>query len=119
MSGESADSWRWPVDLETVPRAVYFLIGELLAELAADPAWRRVHSRGPAPTLRDAEVQTMEGVGEFLGYDQDVGLYASNLMARWACAARPLSPRTRFNAHISGLSESLYSRMRRYPSPLP
>ena len=30
---------------------------------------------GPAPTLDDAEVLTMEAVGEFLGYDQDMGIY--------------------------------------------
>ena len=64
------------MDLETFTIAVYCLIDELLVELAADPDWRRVRTRGPAPTLADSEVLTMEVVGEFLGYDQDVGLYA-------------------------------------------
>jgi hypothetical protein len=48
---------------------------ELLAELQADPDWRRVRSRGPAPILADSEVLTMEVVGEFLGLDQDVAIY--------------------------------------------
>jgi len=51
------------------------LIDALLAELQTDPAWRRLRRRGPAPVLADAEVLTMEVVGEFLGYDQDVALY--------------------------------------------
>jgi hypothetical protein len=63
------------VDLESFTRAVSCLLDELLAELAADPDWRRVRTRGPAPTLADSEVLTMEVVGEFLGYDQDVGIY--------------------------------------------
>jgi hypothetical protein len=63
------------VDLEEFTIAVYCLIDELLGELAGDPDWRRVRTRGPAPTLADAEVLTMEAVGEFLGYDQDVAIY--------------------------------------------
>jgi hypothetical protein len=34
--------------------------------------WR---TRGPAPRWEDSEVRTMEWVGEFLGYDQDKGIY--------------------------------------------
>jgi hypothetical protein len=63
------------VDLEGFTRAIYCLLDELLGELAADPDWRRVRTRGPAPTLADAEVLTMEGVGEFLGLDRDVAIY--------------------------------------------
>jgi DDE family transposase len=63
------------VDLEEFTIAVYCLIDELLAELASDPDWRRVRTRGPAPVLADSEVLTMEAVGEFLGYDQDVAIY--------------------------------------------
>jgi hypothetical protein len=63
------------VDLEEFMIAVYCLIDELLSELRAHPDWGRVRTRGPAPTLDDAEVLTMEVVGEFLGYDQDVGIY--------------------------------------------
>jgi hypothetical protein len=63
------------VDLETFTIAVYCLVDELLAALAGDPDWRRLRQRGPAPLLADGEVLTMEVVGEFLGYDQDVAIY--------------------------------------------
>jgi hypothetical protein len=63
------------VDLEEFTITVYCLVDELLRKLAADPDWRRVRRRGPAPTLDDAEVLTMEVVGEFLGMDQDASIY--------------------------------------------
>jgi Transposase DDE domain len=63
------------VDLEDFMIAVYCLIDELLGELAADPGWRRIRRRGPAPTLADAEVLTLVAVGEFLGLDQDTAIY--------------------------------------------
>ena len=63
------------MDLESFTIAVYCLIDELLGEVQADPAWARVRTRGPTPTLTDAEVLTMEVVGEFLGLDQDVAIY--------------------------------------------
>jgi hypothetical protein len=63
------------VDLEDFTIAAYCLVDELLAEVQVDPGWRRVRRRGPAPTLDDAEVLTMEVVGEFLGLDQDVAIY--------------------------------------------
>ena len=63
------------MDLEEFMIAVYCLLDELLDELQADPDWRRVRRRGPAPTLDDAEVLTMEVVGEFLGLDQDAAIY--------------------------------------------
>jgi hypothetical protein len=63
------------VDLERFMIAVYCLLDEGLCDLHADPDWRRIRQRGPAPTLADAEVLTMEVVGEFLGLDQDVALY--------------------------------------------
>lgn len=63
------------MDLEEFTRAVYCLIDELLLELGRDPDWRRVRSRGPAPILADSEVLTMEAVGEYLGFDQDVAIY--------------------------------------------
>jgi hypothetical protein len=63
------------VDLESFTIAVLCRLEELLAELQADPDWRRVRSRGPAPILADSEVLTMEVVGEFLGLDQDVAIY--------------------------------------------
>jgi hypothetical protein len=36
---------------------------------------RCIRSRGPAPKLSDAEVLTIEVVGEFLGIDTDKGIY--------------------------------------------
>jgi hypothetical protein len=63
------------VDLESFMIAVYCLIDDLLTESRQDPAWRRIRQRGPAPLLADAEVLTMEVVGEFLGYDQDRAIY--------------------------------------------
>ncbi len=65
------------MDLEAFTIAVYCLVDELLAELHADPDWRRVRTRGPAPTLDDAEVIRMEVFGEFLGYDQDAAIFRS------------------------------------------
>jgi hypothetical protein len=64
------------VDLETFMIAVYCLLDELLAEMRSHPDWPRVRTRGPAPMLSDAEVLTMEVVGEFLGFDHDVAIYA-------------------------------------------
>ena len=63
------------MDLEEFMIAVYCRIDALLAEVRAHPDWRRVRSRGPAPILDDAEVLTMEVVGEFLGLDQDAAIY--------------------------------------------
>ena len=62
------------MDLEDFTIAVYCLLDELLGELAGDPDWCRVRTRGPAPILADSEVLTMEVVGEFLGYDQDTAI---------------------------------------------
>ena len=36
---------------------------------------KSLRQRGPAPTLRDSEVLTIEIMGEFLGIDTDKGLY--------------------------------------------
>ena len=63
------------MDLESFTIAVLCLIEELLVELHTDPDWPRVRQRGPAPTLADSEVLTMEVVGEFLGYDRDAAIF--------------------------------------------
>ena len=63
------------MDLESFTIAIYCQIDTVLVEMAADPDWRRIRRRGPAPTLADAEVLTMAVVGEFLGMDQDVAIY--------------------------------------------
>jgi hypothetical protein len=62
------------VDLESFTIAVLCVVEELLADLPAGPDWARVRTRGPAPTLADSEVLTMEVVGEFLGHDRDVAI---------------------------------------------
>jgi hypothetical protein len=63
------------VDLEELSIAVYCLVDELLAALRAEPGWRRVRQRGPAPLLADSEVLTMEVVGEYLGHDRDTAIF--------------------------------------------
>jgi hypothetical protein len=57
------------VDLSTFIVAVFCLIDDRLKE-------QRIRSRGPTPTLCDSEVLTIEVVGEFLGIDEDTGLFA-------------------------------------------
>jgi hypothetical protein len=56
------------VDLSTFIVAVFCLVDDQLKG-------RRIRSRGPAPKLSDAEVLTIEVVGEFLGIDTDNGIY--------------------------------------------
>jgi hypothetical protein len=57
------------VDLETCIVAAYVWIDDARAAWVADVGPLR--SRGPAPTLADSEVLTMEMMGEFLGLDCD------------------------------------------------
>lgn len=103
------------MDLESFTIAVYCQIDALVAELQADPDWRRVRRRGPAPTLADAEVLTMEVVGEFLGIDQDVALYDYFRRAHpaWFPALRRVH-RTTFTRHAANLwalKEQLWRRL--------
>lgn len=63
------------MDLESFTIALYCWIDTILAALRTEPDWCRLRQRGPAPTLADSEVLTMEVVGEFLGHDQDVAIY--------------------------------------------
>ena len=56
------------MDLNTFVVAVFCLIDDRLKG-------RRVRQRGPSPKLSDAEVLTIEIVGEFLGMDTDKGIY--------------------------------------------
>jgi hypothetical protein len=62
------------VDLESFTIAVLCWVEEGLAALQRDPAWSRLRRRGPAPTLADSEVLTMEVVGAFLGLAQDAAI---------------------------------------------
>jgi hypothetical protein len=52
------------MDFNTFIVAVFCLIDDRLKG-------RRIRQRGPAPKLSDAEVLTIELVGEFLGIDTD------------------------------------------------
>jgi hypothetical protein len=56
------------MDLSTFIVSVFCLIDDRLKE-------RRIRQRGPAPKLSDAEVLTIEIVGEFLGLDTDKAIY--------------------------------------------
>jgi DDE family transposase len=56
------------VELNTFIVTVFCLIDDQIED-------RHIRRRGPAPKLSDAEVLTIEIVGEFLGIDTDKGLY--------------------------------------------
>ena len=58
------------MDLSTFIITVFCLIDDQLEDLG------RLRERGPAPTLCDSEVLTIELVGEFLGLDEDTELFA-------------------------------------------
>ena len=58
------------MDLSTFIITVFCLIDDQLKDLG------RLRERGPAPTLCDSEVLTIEVVGEFLGLDEDTKLFA-------------------------------------------
>jgi hypothetical protein len=66
------------VDLSTFIVAVFCLIDDRLKG-------RRIRRRGPAPKLSDAEVITIEIVGEFLGIDTDkaIHLFFRRHYAEW------------------------------------
>ncbi len=57
------------MDLNTFIVAVFCLIDDRIKDLG------RLRTRGPAPTLSDSEVLTIELVGEFLGLDEDTELF--------------------------------------------
>ncbi len=61
------------MDLDDFIIAVFCQIDEMLPQITQR---QRVRQRGPAPTLDDSEVLTMEVVGEYLGLVQDRALFA-------------------------------------------
>src|SRR5215218_589262 len=61
------------MDLETLIIGVFCIADDFVCELCRG---RRLRQRGPAPTLADSEVLTIEIAGEFLGLDTDVELHA-------------------------------------------
>ena len=71
------------MDLSTFIVAVFCLIDDRLKG-------KRIRQRGPATKLSDAEVLTIEIVGEFLGLDTDKGihLFFRRHYAEWFPALR-------------------------------
>src|SRR3954464_6146333 len=61
------------MDLETLIIGVFRIADDFVREHCRG---RRLRQRGPAPTLADSEVLTVEIAGEFLGLDTDQGLHA-------------------------------------------
>ncbi len=57
------------MDLDTLIVTVFCLIDDALDG-------HRLRLRGPQPLLSDAEVLTMEAVGEYLGLDQDKAIFS-------------------------------------------
>ena len=60
------------MDLDDLIVSVYCLLDD---ELKAWLSGESVRQRGPSPTLADAEVLTMEAVGEYLGFSKDKELF--------------------------------------------
>ena len=60
------------MDLDTLIVATYCLVDD---ELRALTGGHRLRQRGPDPVLADAEVLTIEVVGEFLGLDRDTAIH--------------------------------------------
>jgi len=60
------------VDLDSLIIAVFCLVDDMLPRVAPG----RLRQRGPRPTLFDAEVLTIEVVGEYLGLDREAELFA-------------------------------------------
>jgi len=85
------------LDLSTFIVAVFCLVDDRLKG-------RRIRRRGPAPKLSDAEVLTMEIVGEFLGVDTDKGihLFFRRHYAEWFPALREVH-RTTFSRQAANL----------------
>src|SRR5918994_741719 len=85
------------MDLSSFIVAVFCLIDERLKG-------RRIRQRGPAPKLSDAEVLTIEIVGEFLGLDTDkaIPLFFGRHYAEWFPALRQVH-RTTFARQAANL----------------
>jgi hypothetical protein len=86
------------VDLDTFIVAVFCLIDDRLKD------WEPLRQRGPAPKLSDAEVLTIEIVGEFLGLDTDKGIHSffRRHYAQWFPALR-FAHRTTFARQAANL----------------
>ena len=96
------------MDLSTFIVAVFCLIDDRLKG-------RRIRQRGPAPKLSDAEVLTIEIIGEFLGIDTDkaIHLFFRRHYAEWFPALREVHRTTfaRQAANLWKIKERLWQQL--------
>src|SRR3954469_515314 len=96
------------VDLSTFIVAVFCLIDDRLKG-------RRVRQRGPVPKLSDAEVLTIELLGEFLGMDTDEAIfrYFREHYGEWFPALRKVHRTTfaRQSANLWKVKECLWQEL--------
>jgi hypothetical protein len=97
------------VDLSTFIVCVFCLIDDRLK------GRRRLRQRGPAPKLSDAEVLTIEIIGEFLGLDTDkaIHLFFRRHYAEWFPALREVHRTTfaRQAANLWKMKERLWQEL--------
>jgi hypothetical protein len=97
------------VDLSTFIVSVFCLIDDRLK------GRRRLRQRGPAPKLSDAEVLTIEIIGEFLGLDTDkaIHLFFRSHYAEWFPALREVHRTTfaRQAANLWKMKERLWQEL--------
>lgn len=95
------------MDLSTFIVAVFCLIDSRVED-------RRLRVRGPLPKLSDAEVLTIEVVGEFLGMDTDEAIfrYFREHYGEWFPALREVHRTTfaRQSANLSGRSRRAFGK---------
>jgi hypothetical protein len=93
------------MDIITFLVSVYCLIDDSLAG-------QKLRRRGPQPTVSDAEVLTIEIVGEFLGIDTEAGLYRffRRHFGDWFPGLRKIH-RTTFTRQAANLWASSGSRL--------
>jgi hypothetical protein len=98
------------MDLTTLLITIFCLVDDWLVGQG-----QRLRRRGPAPTLADSEVLTIECVGEFLGIDTDAGPYAyfRRHWAEWFPALGRVHPSTfvRQAANLWAVKQRLYQHL--------
>ena len=96
------------MDLSTFIVAVFCLIDDRIEE-------RTLRARGPLPKLSDAEVLTIEVVGEFLGMDTDEAIfrYFRRHYGEWFPALREVHRTTfaRQSANLWKIKESIWQEL--------
>ena len=94
------------MDLDTFMITVFCCIDDILESLYQG---RPLRQRGPKPALCDAEVLTMEVVGEYLGLSQDQALFRYCIMATSSPGwYRYIGPPSYAKRLTSGRSKSKY-----------